>query len=188
MTTTPIADSRYQEPGDKTNRFLYQSKEWQTALALNLYDFHARHGSTFRYDPATGRFTGVDPQGQFASGYVGMGNMPTVGVDPDGELAWFVIPIIVGAITGTINAVSNYESGDSFWQTAGSFGVGFVAGAGATLGAVAIAPAATAALGTGFAGGAAIGATGGAISGFALGAGNTWLDRAVLDKDWGMVL
>jgi RHS repeat-associated protein len=153
------------------NRFLYQGKEWQTALALNLYDFHAR-----QYDPALGRWLAMDPQGQFASPYNGMGNNPVMMVDPDGELAWFVIPVIVGVVTGTINAVANYESGDNFWDVAGSFGVGFVAGAGATLGAVAIAPAATAALGTGFLGGAAIGATGGAISGFALGAGNTWLD------------
>jgi len=108
----PISDSRYQEPGDKTNRFLYQGKEWQTSLALNLYDFHARHGSTFRYDPATGRFTGIDPQGQFASGYVGMGNMPTVGVDPDGELVWFVAAAIWGAAISSAAYTANVAFSD----------------------------------------------------------------------------
>ncbi len=137
---------------------------------LNLMNFNAR-----LYNPALGMFLAVDPQGQFASPYLAFGNNPVLLVDPDGELAWFVIPIIVGVVTGTINAVSNYEPGDSFWQVAGGFGVGFVGGAAATLAAVAITPAATAALGSGFLGGAAIGATGGAVSGFVLGGGNTWL-------------
>jgi RHS repeat-associated protein len=65
------------------NRFLYQGKEWQTALALNLYDFHAR-----QYDPALGRWLAMDPQGQFASPYNGMGNNPVMGVDPDGEFVF----------------------------------------------------------------------------------------------------
>jgi len=59
----PISGTRYQEPGtgtptDKTNRFLYQGKEWQTALALNPYNFHSRHGSTLRNDPTTGSYFG----------------------------------------------------------------------------------------------------------------------------------
>lgn len=104
-------------------------------------------------------------------------------VDPDGELAWFVIPVIVGAVTGGINVATNWSAiqaaggGWSFFgAAAASFGVGFAAGAGATLGAAAAAPALTAALGTGAASGAALGAIGGGISGFTLGAGNTWMN------------
>ncbi|MCH6198846.1 hypothetical protein MMU07_04610 [Aquiflexum sp. LQ15W] len=47
------------------------------------YDFHAR-----QYDAAVGRWFGVDPQDQFASPYVGMGNNPVMMVDPDGEFAF----------------------------------------------------------------------------------------------------
>ncbi len=104
-------------------------------------------------------------------------------VDPDGELAWFVIPVIVGAVTGGINVATNWSAiqaagggWGSFGTAAASFGVGFAAGAGATLGAGAAAPALTAAMGTGAASGAALGAIGGGISGFTLGAGNTWMN------------
>ncbi|WP_044213413.1 RHS repeat-associated core domain-containing protein, partial [Flammeovirga sp. OC4] len=37
------------------------------------------------YDPVIGRWLSVDPARQFASGYVGMGNNPVMGVDPDGR-------------------------------------------------------------------------------------------------------
>jgi len=168
----------YENEGIADMQYLYQGKQLEEEV--NLYDFHAR-----MYDPATGRFLAIDPQGQFASPFNGMGNNPMMMVDPDGELAWFVVPAIVGVITGAINAASRYEDGDSFWDVAGSFGVGFVAGAAASLGAAAVAPAATAALGTGALGGAAIGAVGGAISGFALGAGNTWLDGGSFQEGFG---
>lgn len=105
----PIAGNKYEDLDNTENRFLYQGKEWQTQLALNLYDFHAR-----QYDPATGRFAGVDPQaGKFAgmSPYMGMGNNPMLNIDPDGE-AFFAIPAIIaavkaGAIMGaSISAIS----------------------------------------------------------------------------------
>jgi len=50
----PITDNNYTQTGAKENRFLYWGKEWQTDLALNLYDFHAR-----QYDPTTGRFSTI---------------------------------------------------------------------------------------------------------------------------------
>jgi RHS repeat-associated protein len=78
------------------NRFLYQGKEWQTALALNLYDFHAR-----QYDPALGRWWAMDPAGQFSSPYNGMGNNPVIMVDPDGE---FVFTAILGPLGVVIDA------------------------------------------------------------------------------------
>lgn len=39
------------------------------------------------YDPLIGRFLQVDPESQFASSYLGMGNNPVNGTDPDG--GWF---------------------------------------------------------------------------------------------------
>lgn len=107
----PITGNNYTQTGTKENRFLYQGKEWQTDLAqnlnLNLYDFHAR-----QYDPATGRFTSSDPAGQFASPYNGMGNAPTMSVDPDGEVVW--APIIGMAVFNAIRA------GDQAWRNDGN--------------------------------------------------------------------
>ncbi|AZQ63926.1 hypothetical protein EI427_17345 [Flammeovirga pectinis] len=37
------------------------------------------------YDPVIGRWMSVDPARQYASGYVGMGNNPVMGLDPDGR-------------------------------------------------------------------------------------------------------
>ncbi len=41
------------------------------------------------YDPIVGRWLGTDSYRQFASSYVGMGNNPVSGVDPDGGYTWF---------------------------------------------------------------------------------------------------
>ena len=78
---------------------LYQGKELQREKGLDWYDFHAR-----QYDPAIGRFLSADPQHQFYSPYIGMGNSPVMMVDPDGE---FVVlgslllgKIIIGAVIG----------------------------------------------------------------------------------------
>lgn len=102
-----------------SNRYLFQGKEWYGESGLDLYDFHAR-----LYDPALGRFIGVDPQGQFASGYIGMGNNPVMMVDPDGELAWFV-PLIIGSV---VNTAVNYQNIDNFWDALGYAAVGAASG------------------------------------------------------------
>lgn len=41
------------------------------------------------YDAAIGRWLSVDPYGQYASPYLGMGNNPVMGVDPDGGYSKF---------------------------------------------------------------------------------------------------
>ncbi len=75
--------------------FLFQGKEYVDAFGYNGYDFHAR-----QYDPFLGRFTSLDPRNQFASGYVGMGNSPVNGIDPDGEFWNFVVGGIMGGFSG----------------------------------------------------------------------------------------
>jgi RHS repeat-associated protein len=40
------------------------------------------------YEPVIGRWTSTDPYGQYASPYIGMGNSPLVGIDPDGGFTW----------------------------------------------------------------------------------------------------
>ena len=69
------------------------------------YDFLSRS-----YDPVLGRFFAVDPAGQFGSPYVGMGNVPHMGIDPDGEFV-FVFPTIS-------------------WSKQGGLSIGFTAGVG----------------------------------------------------------
>ncbi|MCZ8355629.1 MAG: hypothetical protein O9340_12895, partial [Cyclobacteriaceae bacterium] len=50
------------------------------------------------YDARIGRFTTVDPYGQFYSGYMAMGNNPQMGVDPDG--GWNFWTGLAGAAIG----------------------------------------------------------------------------------------
>lgn len=64
------------------NNFQYQGNEKHDELGISMSDFHAR-----QYDVQTGRFWGIDPMNQFASGYIGMGNNPAGLVDPMGTQA-----------------------------------------------------------------------------------------------------
>ncbi len=82
-------------------KFLFQGKEYIDAFGYNSYDFTTR-----QYDQNLGRMWQVDGANQFASGYTGMGNMPTMGVDPDGQFWQYVAAAAVG---GTINLVSNWS-------------------------------------------------------------------------------
>lgn len=109
--------------------FLFQGKEYIVFSDYNSFDFHAR-----QYDPFIGRFSSIDPRNQFASGYAGMGNMPTIGVDPDGEFWHIVAGAVIG---GGVNlwrnwdAVANAEGGT--WAKIGKgaafFGLGAAEGA-----------------------------------------------------------
>lgn len=120
----------YQNDGLTDILFLYQAKELEEDL--QLYDFHAR-----MYDPSTGRFLAVDPQGQFANPYNGMGNNPVLYIDPDGEWA-FLIPIVVGAVINTASNWDHISSADNFWQglgrAAGYAATGAVSGAATLVG------------------------------------------------------
>jgi len=67
----------------KSERYRYgyqgQYAEYDSLTKLNSFELRM-------YDPRFGRWLSTDPYGQFASGYVGMGNNPVNGVDPDGGL------------------------------------------------------------------------------------------------------
>ncbi|MFO7852279.1 MAG: RHS repeat-associated core domain-containing protein, partial [Bacteroidales bacterium] len=66
---------------EKRIKYLYNGKEFQDELDLNLYDYGARF-----YDPSLGRFTGVDPLPKpHESVYAAFSNNPIVFVDPDGR-------------------------------------------------------------------------------------------------------
>jgi RHS repeat-associated protein len=111
----PIDDLAFKKDDIVPNRFLYQGKEWMNEddLSLAMYDFHAR-----MYDPALGRFMATDPQNQFGSPYLGMGNNPTMMVDPDGEFAF--VPMLIGAAISVItNGINNAVNNQPFFQGAG---------------------------------------------------------------------
>ena len=119
----------YIDPG-----LLYQSSYADYDSLTGYYDFLSRS-----YDPTTGRFFAVDPAGQFSSPYVGMGNVPHFGVDPDGEIfgitSAFFSKLIVGAIGNAGTSAASYAmqaavtenwDSDEFLK---SFGRGAVSGA-----------------------------------------------------------
>ena len=145
----------YTRTASTAQNFLYQGKELQAEVDSSLYDFHAR-----QFDAAIGRFTSVDPQNQFMSGYVGMGNNPVMGVDPDGEWVHIVIGAVIG---GAINlGIKAYQGDINSWGDGfAAFGIGAAAGAvGAATGGAAFLAAGGGAAG---AGGFAAGAVGGMV-------------------------
>jgi RHS repeat-associated protein len=68
-------------------RYGYQGKFAEHDEETNWNHFELRE-----YEPLIGRWNSRDPKKQYYSGYVGMGNNPINGVDPDGGkfLDWFV--------------------------------------------------------------------------------------------------
>ena len=70
--------------------YKYQGKEKLDYEHYNMYDFGSR-----MYDPTVGRWFNTDPQNQYLSPYLAMGNNGVMMIDPDGELA-FLIPLAIG--------------------------------------------------------------------------------------------
>lgn len=136
--------------GEYENKYLYQGKELNSKTGWQ--DF----GSRF-YSAETGRWFGVDPKGQFASPYMAMGNVPMMGVDPNGEF-WHIV--IGAAVGGIINVALHWDrimTGGNPWKDGlVAFGIGAVAGGvtAATGGAAFLAAGGTALGGGGFVAGA----------------------------------
>jgi RHS repeat-associated protein len=66
---------------DEFYRYGYQGQFSEKDITTGMQEFEIRN-----YDPRVGRWLSPDPYGQFSSPYVGMGNIPNMGVDPDGGL------------------------------------------------------------------------------------------------------
>jgi RHS repeat-associated protein len=69
--------------GSPPHKYLYQGKEYQNELGLDMYDFHAR-----MYDPQLGRWHAPDPLSQFHSPYNYAANNPVNVIDPSGMWAF----------------------------------------------------------------------------------------------------
>ena len=64
---------------NKNTGLKFQSKEWVTAMDLNMYDFNLR-----MYDPVLARWHAADPMAQFANPYFAMNGNPVSTIDPTG--------------------------------------------------------------------------------------------------------
>jgi RHS repeat-associated protein len=108
---------------DKQTKDLFQGKTYEDLT--KWYDFHAR-----QYDASLGRWFGVDPQDQFASPYLAMGNNPVMMVDPDGEFAILVAAAVGALISGATYtaSVALSKGGFSNWNW-GQFGKSLAIGA-----------------------------------------------------------
>jgi RHS repeat-associated protein len=128
----------------------------------NLEMFGLINMNARMYNPALGRFLSADPYVQIPdfsqtyNRYSYANNNPMIYTDPSGEVAWFVIPLVMAAVSGTANVVANWKDIDGFWQGVASFGVGASAG---------FSIAATGGAGAGFWAMAGVAAAGGAATG-----------------------
>jgi len=73
--------------GETANKFAFQGKELDPNAGWN--DFGSR-----MYWADLGRWFVTDPQRQFGSPYLALGNNPTLGVDPNGEFV-FLFPLLL---------------------------------------------------------------------------------------------
>ena len=108
------------------NGYQYNGKELDEDFGLNVYHYGARI-----YDPAMGRFTGVDPLADHPnlvswSTYHYTYDNPILFTDPDGRLP---IPLITGLIGAAGGLIYGLASGKNWKQTAALTAGGFVTGA-----------------------------------------------------------
>ncbi|MCH2195109.1 RHS repeat-associated core domain-containing protein [Kordia sp.] len=164
----PFGQTMANSYGDIT-RFTYLFTGQEFEAEINLYNYRAR-----MYDPQLCRFYSVDPKFQYGSPFAYCNNNPINLSDPSGEIATFLVILIVGAVIGA--AVGGGVA--AYTGTKAGISGGALAGyifAGAGIGAVAGALSAAGGVGAFAAGSAAAAAatttTGGIIAGVAAGAG-----------------
>ena len=159
-----MSSNAWLREGEIDNAKLFQGKE--LISQTGWHDFGSR-----MYWADLGRWFSTDPQKQFSSPYVGMGNSPIIAVDPNGQFAWF-LPLVIGSlISGTSGAVTAINNGgDPVAGFAKGLLIGAAAGA-AAIGVSALAAGASfSAVGAGtasvgFGGSVVGGVAGGAVSG-----------------------
>ncbi|MBS1981356.1 MAG: hypothetical protein JST74_09315 [Bacteroidetes bacterium] len=103
--------------GETDNAYLFQGKE--LIAQTGWYDFGSR-----MYYADLGRWFAGDPQKQFSSPYMAMGNVPMMGTDPNGE--WFGWDDIIVSAVGFVVGYASYglTKGNWGWKAAESGLVG----------------------------------------------------------------
>jgi RHS repeat-associated protein len=106
--------SSWTRSGEQDNRYYYQGKELDPNAGW--HDFGSR-----MYYADLGRWFATDPQNQFASPYMAMGNAPMMGQDPNGE--YFLVDDVVACVVGAVaNVIGNWDhitAGKNFWDDLG---------------------------------------------------------------------
>ncbi|MBI1767427.1 MAG: hypothetical protein HYR67_03520 [Bacteroidetes bacterium] len=92
--------------GETDNAYLFQGKE--LIAQTGWHDFGSR-----MYYADLGRWFATDPQNQFASPYLAMGNMPMMGRDSNGE--WFGIDDVIVAGVGFVYGYVSYGVQHGDW-------------------------------------------------------------------------
>jgi RHS repeat-associated protein len=131
---------REQKTDESVYRYAYQGQFSERDLETGWTHFELRE-----YDPVVGRWTATDPAGQYWSPYVGMGNDPVNGVDPDGAFKTWAGAALYSLFNGgdivfndeewIVNMVNGADMSTAFdWGSGGggSFLNGFEAGAHST--------------------------------------------------------
>ena len=101
----PITERSYEK---QDYRYDYQGQYAEKDDETGFNAFQLR-----QYDARIGRWIRPDPYKQFASAYVGMGNNPVSGVDPDGGWSW-----TTAAIGAGVGGVAGYIASDGDWRYA----------------------------------------------------------------------
>ncbi len=94
-------------------RYAYQGQEKDPETGKEAFELRL-------WDARIGRWLTTDPYGQYHSPYLGMGNNPINGIDPDGGFFGAITlgSTLVGAVVG--GAVSLATGGDDFWASVAS--------------------------------------------------------------------
>ncbi|HAC26032.1 MAG TPA: hypothetical protein DCE81_14050 [Cytophagales bacterium] len=112
MTDREILDEAY--------RYGYQGQYSEEDKTTGWNEFELR-----MYDARFGRWTSIDPYGQFSNPYLGMGNQPNLSTDPNGGWSW-----ITAGVGFAIGATAGYvaSDGDWGWALAGGIAGGAMGG------------------------------------------------------------
>ncbi len=115
-----IHDGEFTNSIASNYNYKYQGKELQQENNILMYDFGSR-----LYDPTVGRWFSTDPQNQYDSPYLAMGNNPVSMIDPNGEYvitASFVAGVIAGAYLGMMTGMmANQMQGKKFNDSSNIF-------------------------------------------------------------------
>lgn len=127
--------SKAQSGGTDDYRYDYQGQFAEKDKETDWNAFDAR-----MYDGKIGRWSTIDPLGQFDSPYTGMGNSPLMYIDEDGRLVINAIGAVVGGIAGGVTSIvkQTWIDGKSFndvnWKRVGlATASGALAGSGVGL-------------------------------------------------------
>jgi RHS repeat-associated protein len=112
----------------------FSGKEWD--YDKQLYYFEARY-----YDPVLAQFTTPDPAQQYINPYLYASNSPQSHIDQNGELAFLIAVIVIGAVVGAYMGASavnggsmnpakwDWKSGKTWAGLFGGAAIGAVSGA-----------------------------------------------------------